>query len=185
MLQSIWVLYTSYRYGWTTVGTSASLAFVGVATALVQATVVKKVVPKLGDTRAVMLGLCISCVAQLGYGLATQGWMIYAIICVGCFAGISGPALQSYITKHVPPNEQGAVQGVFGSLQSLAGFVGPFIAAPSFGWAIAKERTTQIPGIAFFEAAVLVLLALALAMRSFSKDYGTPAHAASSPATAT
>ena len=33
---------------------------------------------------------------------------------------ISGPALQSYITKHVPPNEQGAVQGVYAGLASLA-----------------------------------------------------------------
>ncbi len=48
----------------------------------------------------------------MGYGLAPTGWVIYIIMTVACFAGISGPALQSYVTKHVPPNEQGAVQGV-------------------------------------------------------------------------
>ena len=51
----------------------------------------------------------------LGYGFApSYGWAIKAlIICVGRFAGIAQPALQSYITKHIPANEQRTVQGVF------------------------------------------------------------------------
>ena len=175
MLQSTWALYTGYRYEWGPLQIGLSLMFVGVATGLVQATLVKKIVPKLGDTRAVILGLCISIVAQLGYGFAPQGWMIYAIICLGCFAGIGQPALQSYVTKHVPPNEQGAVQGVFGGLQSLAGIPGPFIASHSFGWAIAPGRVWHLPGIAFFEGSALTLAGLLLAVRAFGKDYAPTA----------
>lgn len=177
MLQSTWALYTGYRYGWSPKQIGLSLMFVGVASGLVQATLVKKIVPKLGDTRAVVFGLCVSMVSQIGYGLAPYGWMIYAIICVGCFAGIGQPALQSYVTKHVPPNEQGAVQGVFAGLQSLAGIPGPFIASHSFGWALATERAVHLPGIAFFEGAALTLAGLILAIRSFGKDYSTPAPA--------
>jgi len=170
MLQTNWALYTEERYGWDTLQVGLSLMFVGVATGLVQATLVKKIVPNLGDTRAVIVGFCISIVALIGYGSAPYGWMIYAIICVGAFAGISGPALQSYVTKHVPANEQGAVQGVFAGLASLAGIPGPFIASHSFGWAIAPERSFHLPGIAFFEGAALSIVALFLAMRSFRKD---------------
>jgi DHA1 family tetracycline resistance protein-like MFS transporter len=170
MLQTNWALYTEERYGWDTLQVGLSLMFVGVATGLVQATLVKKIVPNLGDTRAVIVGFCISIVAFIGYGSAPYGWMIYAIICVGAFAGISGPALQSYVTKHVPANEQGAVQGVFAGLASLAGIPGPFIASHSFGWAIAPERSFHLPGIAFFEGAALSIVALFLAMRSFRKD---------------
>jgi DHA1 family tetracycline resistance protein-like MFS transporter len=175
MLQTNWALYTEERYGWDTLQVGLSLMFVGVATGLVQATLVKKIVPTLGDTRAVIVGFCISIVAFIGYGSAPYGWMIYAIICVGAFAGISGPALQSYVTKHVPANEQGAVQGVFAGLASLAGIPGPFIASHSFGWAIAPERSFHLPGIAFFEGAVLSALALFLAMRSFRRDAKTVA----------
>jgi DHA1 family tetracycline resistance protein-like MFS transporter len=170
MLQTNWALYTEERYGWDTLQVGLSLMFVGVATGLVQATLVKKIVPNLGDTRAVILGFCISIVAFIGYGSAPYGWMIYAIICVGAFAGISGPALQSYVTKHVPANEQGAVQGVFAGLASLAGIPGPFIASHSFGWAIAPERSFHLPGIAFFEGALLSGVALVLALRSFRRD---------------
>jgi DHA1 family tetracycline resistance protein-like MFS transporter len=180
MLQSTWALYTGYRYEWSPLQVGLSLMFVGVATGAVQATLVKKIVPKLGDTRAVVIGLCISIVAQIGYGLAPQGWMIYAIICVGCLAGIGQPALQAYVTKHVPSNEQGAVQGVFAGLQSLAGIPGPFIASHSFGWAITPGRLVHLPGIAFFEGAALTLAGLILAIRAFGKDYApaTPSVAA-------
>jgi len=70
----------------------------------------------------------------------TLGWLIYVIMTLGAFAGISGPAMQSYITKHVPANEQGAVQGVYAGLASLAGIPGPFIAT----WSLAGRslRTT-------------------------------------------
>ena len=170
MLQTTWALYTEERYGWNPLHIGLSLMFVGVATGLVQATLVKKIVPQLGDTRSVIVGMCISIVAFIGYGLASHGWALYAVICVGCFAGIAGPALQSYTTKHIPADEQGAVQGVFAGLQSLASIPGPFIALYSFGWAIAPERKFHLPGIAFFEAAFLTLLALGLAIRSFKRD---------------
>jgi DHA1 family tetracycline resistance protein-like MFS transporter len=192
MLQATWALYTDYRYHWSPLQIGLSLMAAGAATGFVQATLVKKVVPRLGDTRAVILGLCISFVAQVGYGLASHGWMIYAVICFACFAGIAQPALQSYITKHVPPTEQGAVQGVFSGLQSLAGIPGPFIASHSFGWAVSPHNVhlppaassldgavnwllwhlhPRHPGVAFFEAATLVLVALALAARAFRKDH--------------
>ena len=170
MLQSNWALYTDYRYGWSPLQIGLSLMFVGVATGLVQAVLIKKIVSSLGDTRAVITGLCISITAQILYGLAYQGWMIYAVICVGAFAGVAGPSLQSYITKHVPANEQGSVQGIFAGLASLAGIPAPFIASHSFGWAIAPGRVHHSPGIAFFEGALLTVIALFLTMRSFKKD---------------
>ncbi|MBI2511452.1 MAG: TCR/Tet family MFS transporter [Opitutae bacterium] len=170
-LFSTWTLYTLHRYQWTMRTVGFSLMCSGLLMGIVQATLVRKIVPKLGDTRAVVVGMIISCCAHVCYGLAYEGWMIFAIIVFGSLAGISGPALQSYITKHVPANEQGAVQGVFIGLQSLAAIPAALMGTWSFGWAIAPERSVKLPGIAFFEAAFLVLCALALAIRSFRKDH--------------
>ncbi len=170
MLFSIWALYTGHRYQWGPDAVGLSLMFVGVLSGLVQAVLVKRIVPRLGETRAVLVGFSISILANLSYGFASHGWMIYVIMAMGAFAGISGPALQSYITKHVPANEQGATQGALGSLQSLAGIVGPVVATWSFGWSIAPERTYHVPGIAFFMAATLIATAALLAWRSFRKD---------------
>ncbi len=197
MLYSIWALYTDYRYQWTPRDIGLSLALVGITAGLVQSVLIKRIVPRLGDTRAVIVGFCISIAAYVGYGLATHGWMIYVIISFGALAGITGPALQSYITKHIPANEQGGVQGVFAGLQSLAGIPGPFIATHVFSWAIATEADVHLPaflssldnalngmvrhlvphhpGITFFLGAGCTTVALVLAARSFRRFAHAPA----------
>jgi DHA1 family tetracycline resistance protein-like MFS transporter len=174
MLFSIWALYTSHRYHWDPKHVGFSLMLVGVMSAVVQAGLAKRVISRIGDMRGVIAGLVLSIVAQLLYGLATQGWMIYAIILIGSLAGIAGPAMQSYITKHVPPNEQGAVQGVYSGLASLAGIPGPLISGWSFGWAVHPGQPEWLAGISFFIAATLVLVSLVLAVRSFNKDHAVP-----------
>jgi len=67
----------------------------------------------------------------------------------------------------VPANEQGAVQGSLSGLTSLAGIFAPVFGAWSFGKCIADGARWHLPGIAFFEASVLMVAALGLAIRSF------------------
>lgn len=170
MLFSTWALYTGYRYAWSPQWIGFSLMASGLLSGIVQAVLVRRIVPALGDAKAVMVGLGLSCVAQTAYGAAAHGWMIFAIMAFGSFAGIAGPALQSYITKHVPPNEQGGVQGIYAGLASLAGIPGPLLGTWAFGWGIAPERAFPLPGISFFIGAALVLVALLLAARTFRRD---------------
>jgi DHA1 family tetracycline resistance protein-like MFS transporter len=168
MMFTLWALYTDHRYGWSPSKVGFSLMFVGVCSGLVQAILVKKIVPALGETKAVTVGMLISTVIYSCYGLATEGWIIYVLMTIGCFAGITGPALQSYITKHVPPNEQGAVQGVFVGLQSLASVPAPFISTYIFGWSVTPGHPAWMAGLAFFTMSLFILTALALARRSFA-----------------
>ena len=182
MMFSTWALYMDHRYHWNPLGVGLSLMFVGVLSGLVQAVLVKRLVPKLGETRSAVIGLGISAAAYVCYGLAPYGWVIYVIMFFAAFAGISGPALQSYITKHVPPNEQGAVQGVYSGLASLATIPGPILATWSFGWSIAPGNSFHLPGLAFFEGALFTLIALVLAVRSFRRD--AAGHAAAPTTTA-
>ena len=170
MLQSIWVLYVGYRYRWTTLEVGLSLMFIGLMAAVVQGGLVKRIIAWTGERRGLVAGLVISTVIMLAYGLATRGWMIYCLAFVGAFGGIAGPAAQALITRHVPPNEQGAVQGSLSGLTSLAGIFAPIVAAWSFGKGIAADARWHLPGIAFYEASVLMLIALALAFRSFQLD---------------
>jgi DHA1 family tetracycline resistance protein-like MFS transporter len=178
MLFSIWALYTGYRYHWDPQHVGLSLTLVGVISAVVQAVLAQRIIGRLGDTRGVILGLALSAVAQTLYGLATLGWMIYPIILLGSFAGIAGPAMQSYITKHVPPNEQGAVQGVYSGLASLAGIPGPLIATWAFGWSVQSGQPAWLVGLPFFMAALLVVFALVLATRSFARHAAPASRAA-------
>ena len=68
-------------------------------------------------------GLIISALAFLGYGLATDGWMIPCIIIVGSLGGVTGPAIQSIVTGSVAPSEHGKVQGALTSLISITNII--------------------------------------------------------------
>jgi len=172
LLQSIWALYTDYRYHWGTAQVGYSLMFFGVMAIVVQGGFVKRIIALTGERRGLVIGLVVSAVIMACYGTATQGWMIYWLIFLGAWGGIAGPSAQSLITRHVPANEQGAVQGALSGLVSLTGIFGPLIAAWSFGKCI-----PAVPGIPFYEASVLMLVALALALRSFRLDDRTGAKA--------
>jgi len=169
MMFALWALYTDHRFGWTPREVGFSLAFAGVLMGLVQGGLVKRIVPRLGETRSVITGLTILSLAYVSYGLSPASWIMYVIMSVAAFAGITQPALQSYVTKHVPANEQGAVQGVFGSLQSFAGIPGPILSTYIFGWSVRPGHPVWMSGIAFFVTSGLLLLAMFLARRAFSR----------------
>ncbi len=169
-VHSTWVLYTAYRYQWTVAQTGVSLAIVGAMTAIVQGGLVRVVVPRLGERRAIATGLWIGVLTMTGYAVATEGWMIYPILVFGSLGGITGPAAQALISKTVAPNEQGAVQGALSSLGSVAGFIGPLSATALFGYFISARAPVMLPGAPFYAGALVLLGGLALARISHYRE---------------
>lgn len=162
-LHATWVLYTSYRYGWNTVHVGLSLFTVGITSAIVQGGLARKIIPALGERRALMLGLAIGVAAYAAYGLATRGWMIYAIIIVGSLGGLAAPAAQSLITRSVRPTEQGEIQGTLTSLNSIAGIFGPLIGGSVLAVAISEHARFHLPGLSFLVCAAIAGLGWAAA----------------------
>ena len=107
--------------------------------------------------------------AMFCYGSATQGWMIYVIILIGSLAGVGSPATQSMISQSVPADEQGAVQGALNSITSVSGILAPLLWTFLFSWALAPERSFQVPGLPFYGASIVSLAAAAFAWRAFQK----------------
>src|SRR2546422_11554900 len=93
VLPSTWVLYTSYRYGWTVKQTGLSLAVVGIMAAIVQGGLTRVVVARIGERKATIIGLIVAALSYAGYGLATKGWMIFPVLVGGSLSGIAGPAV--------------------------------------------------------------------------------------------
>lgn len=166
---STWVLYTGYRYNWTSAEVGISLALVGTMAALVQGVLAGRIIPKLGERRAIVVGLTNATVFLTAYGLASQGWMVYVLLVIGSIGGIAMPALQALVSRGVPLNEQGEVQGALSSLASLAGILGPLLATGLFGYFISNRTPVQVPGAAFFASALLIFIGLLLALRAFQK----------------
>jgi DHA1 family tetracycline resistance protein-like MFS transporter len=169
-LPSTWVLYTSYRYNWNAKQVGLSLAVVGLMAGIVQGGLTRFVVQKLGERKTAAFGMFVAVLSFIGYGLATQGWMIYAILFAGSIGGVMGPAVQGLISRNVGADEQGGVQGSLASLASIAGIIGPPIATGLFAHFISENARVELPGAAFFFSATLVFFALLLALRSFRKN---------------
>ncbi|MFO0083562.1 MAG: MFS transporter, partial [Phycisphaerales bacterium] len=162
---------------WSHFQIGLSLTCVGLGAAVVQGGLVRKIVPALGETRSILLGGSIATLAYAGYGLATEGWMIYVIILFASLGGIAGPALQSLITRSVSPSEQGEVQGSLTSLASLMQISGPVMGSIIFAWSIAPDRGVDLPGASFIVCAILALLGTLIAWSSAAKLRSAPAPA--------
>jgi DHA1 family tetracycline resistance protein-like MFS transporter len=168
-LQSNWVLYTAYRFHWSVTMNGWSLTAVGLSVAIVQGGLIRLILPKLGERRAIVFGMVVNTAAMLAYGLATAGWMMFVILICAAIGGIAGPAVQAQVSKQVPPQEQGSMQGSLASLQSLTGIAGPLLSNGLFGFFTSPVAPMQIPGIAFLVGAVCSLIALVLIIRVFAK----------------
>lgn len=162
-LNSTYVLYTDYRYGWGPQIVGYTLGLVGLCSGLVQAVLVRQLMPKLGERRMIMLGLPLCVIAYLFFGLSSVGWMFLLGIPLLCLGGLSGPPAQALITQQVDPHEQGRLQGALSSLASLAGIFGPAVFANLFALFISDHAPAHLPGIAFVLAAALLTIATILA----------------------
>ena len=171
-LQTVWVLYTGYRFGWDAFENGLTLALVGVMTAIVQVGLTQRVIRRFGERRTILMGLAVSCASFVLYGLASQGWMMLATIVVGSLGGVAFPAIQSFIAGQVRPEEQGATQGALTSLQSLASIVGPVASTAVFGYFTSADAPFALPGATFLAGAVLILITLVMVSRLFSRYPG-------------
>ena len=169
---ALWVLYTGTRYGWDSKMVGWSLALVGILAAIVQAGLAGRVLKVIGEKRGIYGGLLAMAAAMLCYGAATDGWMVFVIIFIGSIAGIGSPAIQSMISKSVPSDEQGAVQGALNSITSIAGILAPLLWTALFSWAIAKERSIHVPGLPFYGAALVSIAAAFFAWRALKGKSG-------------
>ncbi len=164
-LESVWVLYTGARYGWGPSQTGLSLAAVGLSAALVQGGLMRVLLPKLGEYRAIVYGVGISAISFIFYGLATKPWMIFVILIVGSLGGIGGPALQGFISRQVPATEQGLLSGALASVGSVTRIFSPLIATGLFFVFNGSKAAIQIPGAPFFFGAICLGISLFLTIR--------------------
>ncbi len=165
-LNSTYVLYTDYRYGWGPQIVGYTLGFVGLCSGVVQAVLVRRLMPRLGERRMILTGLVLLTAGYALLGFAPDAWLFLCGIPFICLGGLAGPPAQSLITHQVDPREQGRLQGALTSLQSCAGIFGPALFANLFALFISDHAPVKhLPGAAFVLAAVLIAGALVLTAR--------------------
>jgi DHA1 family tetracycline resistance protein-like MFS transporter len=173
-MYTIWVLYNSFRFDWGPQENGWSLFASGLAAVLAQGVLLKRVLARVGAQRLAVLGLASSSVCFLLWGLATEGWMMYALIAANLLGVMATPAIQSMISNAADARTQGQTMGAVASLNSLASVVAPLIAAPLLAMVSHLPKDDWRIGTPFFFCAALQLASTLIALRYF-RAIPTPA----------
>jgi len=151
------VLYGEDRFAWRPVTIGISLAGFGLLHALAQAFLVGPLTERLGEKRALFIGMTADAAAYLLIAVTTIGWMAFLLLPLFCLGGVSMPALQSLLTARVDGDHQGRLQGVLASMTSLASIFGPLAISSLYF----VSRAT-FPGLVWVVGAVLYALTIPL-----------------------
>ncbi len=164
--QSTWTYYTMEKFKWNETWVGYSLGFVGLMIAIVQGGLIRIVIPKIGQTRAVYVGLSLYIIGFVLFAFATKGWMMFAFIVPYALGGISGPAIQGIVSSNVPANEQGELQGLLASLMSVTSIIGPLLMTTLFAYFTTSGAPVYFPGAPFLMGGILTVLSVLFAART-------------------
>jgi DHA1 family tetracycline resistance protein-like MFS transporter len=159
------VLYADYRFGWGLEMVGWTLLLVGLLTIIVQGGLIGRISRTFGDRRTLLLGAAAGGIGFTGYALAPTGYWFWAAMPVAALWAIAGPAAQALMTSRVSASEQGRLQGAIGSLNSIAGILGPTLFTQTLAAVAVNEVRGPLAGATFWLAAGLVTLGGLLAWR--------------------
>lgn len=167
ILQTTWVLYTSFRFNWQPSDNGIALCLVGLMAVLAQGVFMGPLLKRFGEQRLAMIGITSAMFASIGYGLIDQSWMLYLLITANMLSFTASPALQGIISKAAHESEQGLTQGALNSIASLTTVVAPLIGTPLLGMVSHLPAHDWRMGATFFASAALQFAAIMLARRHF------------------
>ncbi|MFH7000980.1 TCR/Tet family MFS transporter [Flavobacterium bizetiae] len=168
-VMSTWSFINIEKFGWSNALIGLSLTVAGIMVVIVQAGLIRIINPKLGNEKSIFAGLFLYTVSLLLFAFASQSWMMFIFLIPYCLGGITGPSLRSIISKNVPQNQQGELQGSLTSLMSVTSIIGPLLMTNLFTWFTGPDARIQFAGAPFLLGAVLMMISVFIAVNSLKK----------------
>jgi DHA1 family tetracycline resistance protein-like MFS transporter len=169
-----WSFFATIRLAWSKAEIGLSLAFVGVLMAFTQGYLTGKIVPRIGEYRAVLIGVVSGVVSMIALAFATQTWAVYAALLIGVLQGLAYPSMNAIMSKQVAADQQGELQGGVASMMSLTTILGPLVMTQTLGRFSEATAPVYFPGAAFLLASLLALLSLAIVARASAPSSALP-----------
>src|ERR1700712_4598901 len=162
--------YVYEKFQWSMRSVGYLGLFIGALLISIQGGLIRYLIPKWGLKKNIIIGLISYGAGLTMIAFAGQGWQVYLFMIPYCFGGISGPALQGFITSKFPANEQGELQGGLTLLSSISLVVGPLFMGYSFKFFTHKDSSIYFPGSPYILGALLILISVLLVVRSLRKE---------------
>ncbi len=180
IMTTTFALYTMYRFGYDAQHNGYLFLFIGTIAAIVQGTLIGKLVKRFGELPLVVAGALMFTVSLFIVPfVGPQAGGLAALLMITCVLAIGNslatPALTSLSSKSVSRGEQGSVLGVTQSAASLARVVGPLLSAFLIYSATAPKHISDVSVRAtFWTAAAIMFIAFLAAVyftRSHAREY--------------
>jgi len=156
---AVFSYYVMFKFHWTPQLVGYALMTVGALMGVVYGFLVRIVIPKIGETAAVYVGLIGAATGFAGYAFATQSWEIFACMVPFALIGFFMPALNAIMSKMVGPTEQGELQGALACIGGLTSIVAPPLLTNLFAYFSSGKAPVYFPGAAFLAGSLCLVLA--------------------------
>ncbi|HWI87561.1 MAG TPA: MFS transporter [Sphingomonas sp.] len=156
-----WAFFAIAAFGWTPGLIGLSLALVGVLMALSQIFIVGRVVKHFGERHAAAIGMCCAMVGFIAYAQLRTGWPAFLFLFLTAMQSLVMPSMSGLMSRRVPADGQGELQGFSGSIAALGAIGAPALYNPALAWFTGPEAPFFFPGIVFVMATIAALVALA------------------------
>ena len=170
-LHNSMVLYTTFKFGWGPAQNGWFLLVVGLMSVLVQGFLLKHLLKRFSVRRLAITGLMASSLTYLGFGLASEGWMMFIVVVVGNILGGGAAAvIQGQVSNAADPRSQGQTMGSVSALNSLMAVAAPVIGATLLGVVSHRPQGDWLIGLPFYFCAVLQVISTVIAVLHFRRQ---------------
>ena len=159
---AIWPFWGTAKFGWDSRMIGVTLAAFGIVMAITQGLFTGPLVKRFGEWALTYAGMIAGPLGCIIFGLAPNiGFVIFGLL-IHAPEGFVQPMLTAILSKEVPEDAQGELQGGMASFMNIAMMFGTVFYAEAFGY-FAKENPFVVsPSMGFYIAAGLITLSLIL-----------------------
>jgi DHA1 family tetracycline resistance protein-like MFS transporter len=159
---AIWPFWGMAKFGWSEAMVGLSLAAFGIITAFFQGFATGPAVKRFGEWRVCLAGIIIGALVAAGYGLAGSLLAVVLLMVLHGPEGFVHPMLVAMMSKAVPEDAQGELQGGISAVMNIAMLVGTVLFSQVFGYFMQAERGTPSPNVAFYLASAMLFAVVAM-----------------------
>jgi DHA1 family tetracycline resistance protein-like MFS transporter len=172
---SVWTYFTMMKFEWTVGQVGLSLGVFGILNTLVQALLIRRVVPVLGEARTARFGFTMMAVGFMGFAFAPNEVLFLACMVPFALGGLAMPAMRGIMSNAVPIDAQGELQGAMSSVMSLTMIFSPLLMTRLFHAFTSEGAPVFFPGAAHFAAGLLSVGALGMLGAALARVEGAVA----------
>jgi MFS transporter, DHA1 family, tetracycline resistance protein len=158
---AIWPFWGMAKFGWSPSMVGLTLAIFGLCMAAAQGGLTGPLVKRFGEHRVAMAGFVAAAVAAFGYGMASGLTMVLILVVIHTPEGFIHPMLTAEMSKAVPENAQGELQGGISAVLNVAQLAGMVFFSQVFAFFM-RSGTVQEPGMGFFITSAGLVFTLGL-----------------------